>query len=106
MAAKKKKEKKNQGKRKIIRELKCMTLHSGQIDTWYLMESRGPQHSTQKGSGHPGSQAIAPHDMPGNIEYCIGFTAGCGTASNVVNCGFISLPLRRMNAPLLPIWSQ
>ena len=35
--------------------------------------------------------------------YAIGLMAGCGDAEKVVNCGVISLPWKRMKAPLLPI---
>ena len=40
------------------------------------------------------------------LAYAIGLTSGCGAASKVVKCGTMSSPLKRMNAPLLPIWSQ
>ena len=41
-----------------------------------------------------------------NVDaYCIGLTFGCGTASNCTKLGFMSDP-NRIQAPLLPIWSQ
>ena len=46
-----------------------------------------------------------PKNEPNPPAYCIGRTAGCGTAVKVVNLG-LSVLSRWINAPLLPIWSQ
>ena len=37
--------------------------------------------------------------------YFMGGTLGCGAASNCVNAGAMSPPVKVMKAPLFPIWS-
>ena len=40
------------------------------------------------------------------LAYCMGLTSGWGTAEKVVNWGARSPPVKRMKAPLLPIWQR